>query len=61
MTILWVGLICLYVKDAGVLVDCVRMVKSTIEALGGIDVIVSNAVGIFLGLSVELIFPGERL
>ena len=31
-------------QDAGVHDDCVRVVKESIDALGGLDVIISNAV-----------------
>lgn len=31
-------------KDAGVREDCVRVVRTTIESLGGLDVVISNAV-----------------
>lgn len=41
--------ICLwYIQDAGIQDDCVRVVKSTIELLGGLDVIISNAVSSYL-------------
>ena len=33
-----------YHKDMGVREDCSNVVKTTIEQLGGIDVIISNAV-----------------
>jgi NAD(P)-dependent dehydrogenase (short-subunit alcohol dehydrogenase family) len=32
-------------QDAGVKQDCVNTVKSAIEQLGGLDIIISNAVG----------------
>jgi hypothetical protein len=31
-------------KDLGVKEDCVRIVKTTIEVLGGLDIVISNAV-----------------
>jgi hypothetical protein len=34
------------VQDAGVVGDCERCVKETVERLGGIDVIVGNAVSL---------------
>lgn len=31
-------------QDAGVQADCIRTIKTTIEQLGGLDVVISNAV-----------------
>jgi len=33
----------LIAKDAGVIEDNIRMVKETVEGLGGLDIIIANA------------------
>jgi hypothetical protein len=33
-------------QDAGIKQDCINTVKSAIEQLGGLDIIISNAVGV---------------
>ena len=33
-----------YVQDLGIKEDCVRIVKTAIEVLGGLDIVISNAV-----------------
>ena len=35
-------------QDVGILADCKRMVKESIEKLGGLDIIINNAVRIHL-------------
>lgn len=32
-----------FTKDIGIVEDCIRLVKNTVEELGGLDIIVNNA------------------
>jgi hypothetical protein len=47
----------------GLETECVRTVKETIKGLGGLDIIVSNAVGVFLNMihssSVDPVSPDD--